>query len=138
MHENGMNITMQSSIALYSTSMDMDNLTTESKAAEAEKKWLKRHLSRVQAAVGFHGNDNLKEVDMDIRAKLKDILDNEELLWKQKSKSTWLSVSEGDPNIKYFSLSNCSPHKKNRIQALRISNGDWCYDEDTLIRETFF
>ncbi|KAE8683472.1 hypothetical protein F3Y22_tig00111208pilonHSYRG00305 [Hibiscus syriacus] len=72
----------------------------------------------------------LKALEMDIRAKLEDILDNEDLFWKQKARSSWFS--KGDRNTRYFHSQAVARRKTNRIQALRISSGELSYDDDVL------
>lgn len=47
--------------------------------------------------------------EMSIRAELEKVLDQEELLWKQKSWYDWLSL--GDKNTKFFITEQCTKEK---------------------------
>ncbi|KAG8486814.1 hypothetical protein CXB51_020359 [Gossypium anomalum] len=53
--------------------------------------------------------------------ELESVLDNEELLWKQKSRSNWLTL--GDRKTK---------RRVNQINALKLEDGMWCYEEEML------
>ena len=53
--------------------------------------------------------------------KLNDILKEEEVLWKQRSKVQWLR--EGDFNSAYFHKIDNGRRKKNAIIAIQSANG---------------
>lgn len=61
------------------------------------------------------------------------VLDDEELLWKQKSRKDWLAM--GDRNSRYFHSQVIKRRRRNKIQALKLSDGEWCYDEDKVNSE---
>ncbi|KAB5569276.1 hypothetical protein DKX38_003069 [Salix brachista] len=50
----------------------------------------------------------------------------EELFWKQKSRNSWLK--EGDRNTHFFHLSTIIRRRKNKIEGLQNTNGDWVSD----------
>ncbi|TYH90486.1 hypothetical protein ES332_A13G051700v1 [Gossypium tomentosum] len=58
------------------------------------------------------------------------VLDNEEMLWKQKSHSNWLML--GDRNTKYFHSQANNRRRVNQINALKLEDGMWCYEEERL------
>lgn len=60
-------------------------------------------------------------------------MDNEELLWKQKSRKDWLAM--GNRNTRYFHSQVIKRRKIDKIQALKLDNGTWCYDEDKVKAE---
>ncbi|XP_039017237.1 uncharacterized protein LOC120148122 [Hibiscus syriacus] len=70
-----------------------------------------------------NGTPQQRDEELRIRIKLEEVLDQEELMWKQKACDTWLL--EGDRNTKYF-------HSR---ALFRRENGEWCYDEETLRNE---
>ncbi|XP_039065573.1 uncharacterized protein LOC120211013 [Hibiscus syriacus] len=95
-----------------------------------EKRKLKQQLAVVQASMDRSGSVNLIDKELDIRTKLEEVLDNDEILWRQKSRSDW--IIDGDRNTKFFHSQALNRRKVNRIQALKLSNDKWCYDENTL------
>ncbi|KAJ8755052.1 hypothetical protein K2173_016557 [Erythroxylum novogranatense] len=52
-----------------------------------------------------------------------DLLLQQEMYWKQRSKQHWLT--EGDSNSKFFHLMASHKHKKNFISQLKNNNGEW-------------
>ncbi|KAL4282856.1 hypothetical protein GQ457_16G013010 [Hibiscus cannabinus] len=61
---------------------------------------------------------------------LESILDQEELLWRQKSCSDWIVL--GDHNTQYFHMRAISRRQKQRITSLQLPNGEWCSNVDSL------
>ncbi|KAE8726680.1 hypothetical protein F3Y22_tig00006570pilonHSYRG00206 [Hibiscus syriacus] len=88
-----------------------------------EKNKLKRSLATIQDDLDRIGNDQLHAIEMDIRSKLENVLNHEELLWRQKFNCQW--ISEGDQNTKYFQSRALIQRKSNHIQALKLMNGNW-------------
>ncbi len=50
-------------------------------------------------------------------------LSRNELMWRQKSRETWLK--DGDRNSKFFHISSIIRRKKNSIDAIRGVDGEW-------------
>ncbi|KAL4386352.1 hypothetical protein GQ457_09G013800 [Hibiscus cannabinus] len=65
-----------------------------------------------------------------LTADLEQTLDQEELLWKQKSRSDWISF--GDRNTSYFHKKAITNRRRNHITSLQLESGEWCSDEDAL------
>lgn len=65
-------------------------------------------------------------MELEVRDELENLLDHEELLWKQKARCDWLQF--GDHNTKFFHSRTIQRRKGNRIHALKI-DGDWCSDQ---------
>ncbi|KAL4281986.1 hypothetical protein GQ457_03G013250 [Hibiscus cannabinus] len=70
--------------------------------------------------------------DVNLLIDLENLLDQEELLWKQKSRFDW--INHGDRNTSYFHRRAICRKQKNRISALTLPNGDWC-DDDLLLQQ---
>ncbi|XP_039042397.1 uncharacterized protein LOC120181302 [Hibiscus syriacus] len=79
------------------------------------------------------GNGYLIDKELQIRTCLEEILDHEELLWYQKSRSEW--IQDGDRNTKFFHSRTLARRQSDRIQALKIQSNEWCYDDEILHTE---
>lgn len=66
----------------------------------------------------------VKKIRWETKKKLEDLLDSEEVLWKQRAKVQWLS--EGDRNTKFFHSQASSRARINEIQGLRDNTGAIC------------
>ena len=56
----------------------------------------------------------LRNLELELRYEYEQVLDQEELLWKQKSRSDW--ILEGDRNTLYF-------YNKFRVKRHKASSG---------------
>jgi hypothetical protein len=63
---------------------------------------------------------------------LDELLQREEIMWRQRSRITWLK--EGDRNTKFFHRKASWRQTKNKIKRLRDLNGQWT-DDPEAIRE---
>ncbi|XP_039062764.1 uncharacterized protein LOC120207353 [Hibiscus syriacus] len=54
----------------------------------------------------------------------------EELLWKQKSQSDW--ITSGDRNTEFFHQKAKIRKFKNNISSLKLADNEWCNDEERL------
>lgn len=70
------------------------------------------------------------DLEKELQSELERVLDDEELIWKQKSTKDWLML--GDRNTKYFHSQASRRSKVNRIKALRVENGEWSLEEDQI------
>ncbi|KAK5840170.1 hypothetical protein PVK06_009054 [Gossypium arboreum] len=66
--------------------------------------------------------ESLSKREIDIKGKLEEVLNHEELLWKQKSKCDWLKLR--DKNTKFFHSQTMHRKKVNRIvhYAMKMVN----------------
>lgn len=64
------------------------------------KRNLLSRISGIQKCLENYYSKKLVDLEKDLRAELENVLDNEELLWKQKSRKDWLTL--GDRNTRYF------------------------------------
>ncbi|KAK8622067.1 hypothetical protein V6N13_097694 [Hibiscus sabdariffa] len=97
----------------------------------------KRHimacLRGVQRALCCRQSTYLRRIEDDLLIELEWILDQEEILWRQKSCSNWISL--GDRNTTYFHRKATIRKQRNKISSLRVYNDDWCDDERILKSE---
>lgn len=78
-----------------------------------------------------HGwNPYLIWLQQQLWSEYEKVLHQEEVMWYQKSRCKWLRF--GDRNTRYFHGTTVSRRKRQRIEALQDSNGEWVYDPDTL------
>lgn len=114
------------------------------KFIEAAKKWnrevfgniLKRkhtilaQLNGIQRRMEKYRSKKLIDLEKELQIELESVLDNEELIWKQKSRSNWLTL--GDRNTKYFHFQANNSRPVNQINALKLEGGMWCYEDERL------
>ncbi|KAF7842623.1 putative ribonuclease H protein At1g65750 family [Senna tora] len=72
-------------------------------------------------------NGRLLKLEGELRKDLNETLAQEEMLWFQKSREQW--VKHGNKNTKFFHAQTVVRRKRNKIEGLVLSNGDWCTDE---------
>ncbi|KAL4377190.1 hypothetical protein GQ457_02G016170 [Hibiscus cannabinus] len=77
-----------------------------------------------------HINGQSAMIETQLQADLEQTLDQEELLWKKKSCSDWISF--GDRNTSYFHKKAIINRRWNRITSLQLESGEWCSDEAAL------
>jgi len=75
----------------------------------------------------FSHFDNREEMQR-IENQIDNILIDEEIFWKQRSRADWLK--EGDRNTKFFHAKASARKKKNRISGLEDENGKWIEEDD--------
>ena len=64
------------------------------------------------------------------------MMSQEEILWLQKSRKDWLL--HGDRNTSFFHQKTIARRRRNRIEAIRDSSGNWLYDEDDIRRHAIW
>ncbi|KAH1107994.1 hypothetical protein J1N35_011762 [Gossypium stocksii] len=96
----------------------------------ARKRELMRSLNNIQRVLANSNSISLVKKEIEIRDQLENILDHEDMLWKQKARCDWLQL--GDRNTSFFHSRTIRRRNFNRITSLRIDNEEWCFDQDTL------
>ncbi|XP_024199901.1 uncharacterized protein LOC112203116 [Rosa chinensis] len=89
-------------------------------------------VARAQLAVGFDSSvsEQIKEMRSLLENKLSELLQREQLFWKQRAKVFWLS--DGDMKTKFFHQRATNRRRKNTIKGLFDDDGNWCTDDKDL------
>lgn len=96
----------------------------------ARKKKLLRRLAGAQRALSTSPTAGLIKLEEKLKRELNVVLQQEELLWMQKSRVQWLRA--GDKNTRFFHTSTLIRRRRSRIEALRDSQGAWITDQQRL------
>ena len=64
------------------------------------------------------------------KTEINNMLHQEELAWRQRSRAIWLSA--GDKNTKFFHQRATQRKRKNQIRGLFNKIGEWCSDEEQI------
>ncbi|KAK8607368.1 hypothetical protein V6N13_053109 [Hibiscus sabdariffa] len=99
----------------------------------AKKRSVIACLRGAQCALACRCTSFLVGLEHDLQLELESLLDQEELLWSQKSRSDW--VLQGDRNTMYFHRKAKQRKVRNHITSLQLPDGSWCDDESVLRSE---
>ncbi|KAK6130344.1 hypothetical protein DH2020_035901 [Rehmannia glutinosa] len=85
----------------------------------------KLHEVRIQPrdAYAIHEENRL-------RTELEDLLDKEEMLWRQRGKAQW--IREGDKNTAFFHARATARKHNNQIIRLKNDDGEWCETQEEI------
>lgn len=72
-------------------------------------------------------NPHLDRLESRLSKELEVVLDQEESLWLQKSRSQW--IKDGDRNTRFYHMKIVTRRRKNKILAIRNSEGAWVEDQ---------
>lgn len=75
---------------------------------------------------------DLIRLERDLQQQYSAVLEEEELLWFQKSRENWIKF--GNKNTKFYHAQTVIRRRRNKITSLKI-DGEWCSDEQILHRE---
>ena len=95
----------------------------DTKVALQQKQWLLEELTRRNDPALM---DRIRETKIEIN----NLLHQEELAWRQRSRAIWLST--GDKNTKFFHQRATQRKRKNQIRGLFNKIGEWCSDEEQI------
>ncbi|KAK8658040.1 hypothetical protein V6N13_036255 [Hibiscus sabdariffa] len=99
----------------------------------AKKRSVIARLRGAQCALACRRTSFLVRLEHDLQLELESLLDQEELLWRQKSRSDWVLL--GDRNTAYFHRKAKQRKVRNHITSLQLPDGSWCDDEYVLRSE---
>ncbi|XP_061354598.1 uncharacterized protein LOC133299173 [Gastrolobium bilobum] len=88
-------------------------------------------LEGIQRAIDSSNSIQLEKLEAVLRDELAVILDQEEQIWFQKSRTHW--IKGGDRNTSYYHTSTVIRRKLNKIIKLQDGNGHWVSGERELI-----
>ena len=75
-------------------------------------------------------NSHLSKLEKKLQQELETILNQEELLWFQKSRDEW--IHSGDRNTKFYYAATIIKNKRKKITGLKTENEEW-FIENTLL-----
>lgn len=88
------------------------------------KRLLIRRLEGVQNNLQMRDNvGGMKKLEKNLQSELNDILNKEEMMWFQRSRTMWLW--DGDRNTKYYHMKTLARRKRNKIVMLKDDDGAW-------------
>ncbi|KAK6126675.1 hypothetical protein DH2020_039583 [Rehmannia glutinosa] len=111
--------------------------------AEALKSWDKREFGSVNLRINKL-TEELKKVQgaaqskenidraRNLETKLQMTYKLEEIMWHQRSRMLWLKV--GDRNTRFFHQKVSQRRKRNTIERIKNSKGDWCETEEEIAK----
>lgn len=82
----------------------------------------------IQKALDRGPSHFLIELERDLINQYNRILKQEKFFLYQKSRVRWML--SGDRNTQFYHVSTMVKRRKNRIVALRNSDGSWCHDQN--------
>lgn len=83
-------------------------------------------IKEVQEILDHTQSDDLLEKEARLLQALDRVLEQEEVLWNQKSSEKWMMA--GDRNTSFFHTSTVIRRRRNRIETLRNEEGVWLSD----------
>ncbi|GMI89723.1 hypothetical protein HRI_002641600 [Hibiscus trionum] len=98
-----------------------------------KKRILMARLRGIQRALATRHSSFLHNLKSALLIELEKLLDEEELMWKQKSRTDW--ITGGDRNTTYFHRRAQARKQRNKVTALHTTAGILCDDEPSLIME---
>ncbi|XP_024158077.2 uncharacterized protein LOC112165700 [Rosa chinensis] len=97
-----------------------------------KKKNILARIGGIQKAKDRHENLFLLKLEADLIQEYESILNQENLFWRQKFRDKWLQG--GDRNTRFFHLTTLVRRRRNKIEGLYDSNGNWYTDSESMKR----
>lgn len=94
------------------------------------KEKLLGEIKGVQEELERAPNDALLLREADLQKELNVVLEQEEVLWYQKSRERWVVL--GDRNAKFYHTNTIVRRKRNKIESLKDEEGRWIYQPEEL------
>ena len=92
------------------------------------KLWAK--IARIQKCLPTQNNPGLLKLEKKLQKELDLTLQQEELLWYQRSREEWIALR--DRNTSYYHASTLVRNKRNMIGGLKNRAGEWISDPSQL------
>lgn len=93
-----------------------------------KKSELWARLEGIQKLLAQGQQPHLIKLEKKLRCEMEEVLNDEEMLWFQKSRLE--AIGDGDRNTRYFHLSTIIRRKRNKVEGLMDENGEWVTDGD--------
>lgn len=90
---------------------------------QVRKEKLLTEINETQALIDHHQTEALLNKEADLQKELDVVLEQEEMIWFQKSREKWFA--HGDRNTKFFHTSTVIRRRRNRIEMLKNDDGQW-------------
>ena len=90
---------------------------------QQRKRRLWARLFGIQKSLEVQGPRYLLKLERKLQNDLKTVLDQDELLWFQRSREDW--IESGDRNTKFYHTSTLIRKRRNNLKALRTPHGEW-------------
>ncbi|KAH9745843.1 reverse transcriptase domain-containing protein [Citrus sinensis] len=94
------------------------------------KRVLMAQINGIQAALEKYSSRGLMHLEAQLRKDLEIVMGQEEILWWQKSRKDW--IMHGDRNTRFFHQKTIVRKRRNRIEAIQESSGNWLYNEEEI------
>ncbi|PRQ56922.1 putative endonuclease/exonuclease/phosphatase [Rosa chinensis] len=126
---NGLHGEFHSKIMCLSSAISKWNREVFGHLFQKKRRILAR-IGGIQKACDKHENPFLLRLEAELIHDYENILNQQNLFWKQKSRDKWLQG--GDRNTKFFHLTTLLRRRKNKIEGLFDSNGTWFTDSASM------
>ncbi|KAG7564109.1 Ribonuclease H domain [Arabidopsis suecica] len=97
---------------------------------QKRKDQLMQEITDVQDLLDQSQTDTLLAKESELLKEFDLVLEQEEILWFQKSREKWIVL--GERNTKYFHTSTIIRRRRNRIEALKDDEGRWVVESQEL------
>jgi hypothetical protein len=87
-------------------------------------------MRRIDQVQGYPPSQSAFSLELNLKAELEDLLLKEEILWRSKSRESWLTCK--DLNTKYFHTSTLIRRRSNAVDFLKLDSGAWFSDRPTI------
>lgn len=99
-------------------------------SVQRRKETLVMEIKEVQKQIDTNYSDELLVKEGDLLKEFEIVLEQEELIWFQKSREKW--VARGDRNTKFFHMSTIIRRRRNRVDMLKNDENRWISDAHEL------
>ncbi|KAL4386017.1 hypothetical protein GQ457_09G012630 [Hibiscus cannabinus] len=96
------------------------------------KSQLLARISGIERVNDCSSHLHFNELEARLKGELVEVLNHEEVLWFQRSRSQW--ILDGDRNTKYYHRVTKARHRRNTCFMIKLADEHWCSDK-VLIRK---